>query len=599
MFYYIGRCYQKLKDYPNATNYFKKIYSENKDFINVNFQYIKSGLEAGIYAETFQIIEYTLNKLKDFLKIFDLTNYYMIYDDLKITIRSITSMYNSLNDVLRPYIEYLENNDFRKYIIGINKIKPDLRILRKPFDEKDYTIIYLNFMLTEKFYKTLMRIWFLKSECFRRYITESIINKKTNIINATFNDLIIFFKEIHQLNSKSKFPFLGILSFVHYFFGLAKLFDLSNIQSMLEVNFPEGKNLNFSPEFGFLKKYNKIYYYLNAVNQSLNSPKNVFRHEIKSIWEKKPISVSSEIKAEFYFIKISLLEKYVLDELLNEERSFLQGIKNSDTEDIHEIYRNWDDFHFPFHSYRNLICYKELFSEFKEICRKNNIERYKYWIQKLQSSLFNKLKEVKELRIEGRTYALNCIFKILYSKYNQKIHEFEVSTKERPVDLSIEYFIYDSIQTEINSIIQKKVGQIRAKLDIENKHLIKNILSSIKERGFFIGDNLDFSLWLDLESHFEENVEILEFYYKINLTYERVRFKEHLDIIPLVLFHVIDMNADELYIQISDKFKKEFKTYFQEQFPKEYQNEFFEFTPTFLPNKNIFKIKINNIKINK
>ncbi|KKL04218.1 hypothetical protein LCGC14_2618270, partial [marine sediment metagenome] len=259
MFYYIGRCYQKLKDYPNATNYFKKIYSENKDFINVNFQYIKSGLEAGIYAETFQIIEYTLNKLKDFLKIFDLTNYYIIYDDLEITIRSITSMYNSLNDVLRPYIEYLENNDFRKYIIGINKIKPDLRILRKPFDEKDYTIIYLNFMLTEKFYKTLMRIWFLKSECFRRYITESIINKKTNIINATFNDLIIFFKEIHQLNLKSKFPFLGILSFVHYFIGLAKLFDLSNIQSMLEVTFPEGKYLNFSPEFRFLKKYNNIY----------------------------------------------------------------------------------------------------------------------------------------------------------------------------------------------------------------------------------------------------------------------------------------------------------------------------------------------------
>ncbi|KKM07735.1 hypothetical protein LCGC14_1730960, partial [marine sediment metagenome] len=336
-------------------------------------------------------------------------------------------------------------------------------------------------------------------------------------------------------------------------------------------------------------------YYLNAVNQSLNSPKNVFRHEIKSIWEKKPISVSSEIKAEFYFIKMFLLEKYVLDELLNEERSFLQGIKNSDTEDIHEIYRNWNDFHFPFHSYRNLIYYKELFSEFKEICRKNNIERYKYWIQKLQSSLFNKLKEVKELRIEGRTYALNCIFKILYSKYNQKIHEFEVSTKERPVDLSIEYFIYDSIQTEINSIIQKKVGQIRAKLDIENKHLIKNILSSIKERGFFIGDNLDFSLWLDLESHFEENVEILEFYYKINLTYERVRFKEHLDIIPLVLFHVIDMNADELYIQISDKFKKEFKTYFQEQFPKEYQNEFFEFIPIFFPDKNIFKIKIKKL----
>ncbi|GAG76876.1 unnamed protein product, partial [marine sediment metagenome] len=110
-----------------------------------------------------------------------------------------------------------------------------------------------------------------------------------------------------------------------------------------------------------------------------------------------------------------------------------------------------------------LIYYNELFSEFEEICRNYNIEIYKFWVKRLQSSLFNKLKEVKELRIEGRTYALNCIFKILYSIYSQKIHEFEVSTKENPEDLSIEYFIYDSIQTEINSIIQKKVGQIRAK----------------------------------------------------------------------------------------------------------------------------------------
>ena len=55
------------------------------------------------------------------------------------------------------------------------------------------------------------------------------------------------------------------------------------------------------------------------------------------------------------------------------------------------------------------------------------------------------------------------------------------------------------------------------------------------------------------------------------------------------------MNADELYIQISDIFKKEFKTYFQEQFPEEYQNEFFKFTPMFILNKNMFKIKIKKL----
>ncbi len=597
VWYYISRCYQKLEDYTNATSYFKKIYSKKKDFINVNFHYIESSLEAGMYRETLQIINHTLNNLKDLLKIFDLTNYYMIYDDLEFIIRSITWKYDSINDGLRPYIEYLENNDFKKSIIGINKTKPDLRILRKPFDEKDYTIIYHNLMLTEKFYETLIRIWFLKSECFRRCIIKKFLNQNFDNLDQIFREVIIFFKKIQQLNLRSKYPFIDILSFVYYYIGLTKLFDLIDIQKELEENFPEGKGFHYSPEFRNLKKYKIIYYYLNAVNQSFNSPKNVFRYEIKSIREKKPILVSSEIKAELYFIKISLLQKYVLDELLNEERSFLQSIKNSDTEDIHEIYRNWDDFHFPFHSFRNLIYYNELFSEFEEICHKYNIEIYKFWVKRLQSSLFDKLKEVKELRIEGRTYALNCIFKILYSKYTQKIHEFEVFTKEKPEDLSIEYFIYDSIKTEINSIKQKKVGQIRAKLDVENKHLIKHILSYIKKHGFFIGDNLDldFSLWLDFEFQFEENVDILEFYYKINLTYERVRFKEHLDIIPLALFHVIDMNADELYIQISDKFKKEFKTYFQEQFPKEYQNEFFKFTPMFILKKNMFKIKIKKL----
>ncbi len=603
MFYYIGRCYQQLKDYPNASNYFKKIYSENKDFINVNFHYIESSLELGTYTETFQIIEYTLSKLKGFLKIFDIPNYYMIYDDLEFTIRSITSRYDSHSDDLRPYIEYLESNDFRKYIIEINKVKPDLRILSKPFDEKDYTKIYHNFMLTEKFYKILMRIWFIKSECFRRYLYENIINKKTDILNEAFNDMIIFFKEIQQLNLRSRSHFLSILSFVHYYIGLTRLFDLTEIQNKLEENFPEGKNLHISPEFNFLKKLNKIISFLNTINQSFNNPKGVFRYKVRRLMSldlnprKKtpyPISLPSVLEAEFLFIKISLLEKYVLNDLINEEKSFLENIKNNDTDDIGEIFKDWDDFHFCFNPYRNLINYNVLLLKFEEICQNYNTEIYKNLIKDLKTLISNKLEQVKELRTEGRNYALNRIFKMLHSRYKFNLHEFEVPMEEKPENTSIEYFLYDSIQSEIKSIIQKKVGKIRTKLSIGNKRLVKILLSYLKERGFFIGSNLDFSLWLEPEYISEGDIEILEFYCKINLTYEKVRFEEHLDIIPLAIFQVINLNADELYIQISEKFFNDFKTYFQDHFLKEYKNNFFKFSVIEESDKHGFRIKIKN-----
>ena len=113
---------------------------------------------------------------------------------------------------------------------------------------------------------------------------------------------------------------------------------------------------------------------------------------------------------------------------------------------------------------------------------------------------------------------------------------------------------------------------------------------------FFIGDNLDldFSLWLEPEYISEGDIEILEFYCKINLTYEKVRFEEHLDIIPLAIFQVINLNADELYIQISEKFFNDFKTYFQDHFLKEYKNNFFKFSVIEESDKHGFRIKIKN-----
>jgi hypothetical protein len=71
--------------------------------------------------------------------------------------------------------------------------------------------------------------------------------------------------------------------------------------------------------------------------------------------KKKPylISLPSVLEAEFLFIRIFLLEKYVLNDLINEEKSFLENIKNNDTDDIGEIFKDWDDFHFCFNPYRN------------------------------------------------------------------------------------------------------------------------------------------------------------------------------------------------------------------------------------------------------
>jgi len=605
-FYYIGRCYQKLYDSPNANNYFKKIYSENKDFINVDYHYIETSLEEGNFEETFQIIDQTLKKLKELLKIFDLVNYYKIYDDLSYTIGLKSMGYNSIYDALRPYIEYLESNDFKKYIIGINKVRSDLIIIRKPFDEKDYTMIYHNFKLTERFYNTLLRIWFLKSECFRRYLYINIINENTDILNENFNNMINFFKEIQQLNSKSQIPFLSILSFVNYFIGLTKLFDLTMIRNLLEENFPEVKDLHFSPEFNFLKKYNEIYLYLNAVNKSFNNPKGIFQYEVRRLmsFEFNPreksqdiFSLSPEIEAEFLFIKISLLEKYVLNDLMNEENAFIENIKGNDTDNIGEIFKNWEDFHFPFHYYKNLINYNRLFSEFEEICQNYKLEIYKGWIKKLKKVIFAQLTKIRKVRNNGRNYALDRIFRLLHSKYSLKTHEFEINMEEKPEDLSVEYYIYDFIHSEIKSIIKEGYGKIRAKLDLKNKELAKHVINSVNEHGLFIGSDLDldFNLWLELEFISEENGDFIEIYYRISLTYETVRFEECLDIIPLALFQIIKMNADELLIQISEKFHNDFKTYFEDQFLKEYQNDFFEFSVINELDKNRFRIKIKKL----
>ena len=594
IFYYIGRCYQKLKDYSNATNYFKKIYSENKDFINVNFHYIKRGLEAGMYTETFEIIDSTIDKIKENLKIFDLSNYYTIYDDLEFILRSFNSKAYLTNDGLRPFIEYLQNNTFIDKFIDINKIKPDLKILQSTSDDNDNVKIYYNLLLTKKFYETLIKLWFLKTECFRRYIYDCIINKKTKILEEIIDNFIYFAKEIQQLNSKTKFPFIDVLSYIYYFIGLVKLSNLLPTQKKLERYFPEGTKLNFAPEFPLLKKLNNIYYYLNAVNQCFNSPKKIFHIEVKSFWDKKSISIPSNIAVEFNFIKIKLMEKILLEELLNEEKSSFLRIKNSNIEDIYELYQPWNDFHFSYQSYRNLSSYLEILSEFRDLCNKNKIEKYNTHINNLQNILDNKLKEVKEIRLKGRTSALNSIFKILSSKYKKKDYEFDIITKNNSEDWSLDTYINHTIRTEIHSIVQNKVGSIKANLDIKDRELLKHIFKSPKGYRIYIGEklDLDFSLWLEPKLYFEENKNFLKFNYKIYLTYKKERYEEGLDIIILALFQTIDLNADALVIQIVDKFKKEFENYFQEQFPKEYQNEFFEFIPKFFPNKRVIKIKI-------
>ncbi len=602
--YYIGRCYQHSKDFLNAITFFNRIFTNNNNLINANYHLIESGLEAGKYSETFQIIEYTIKSLKEFLKIFDLANYGAIYDDLEFTIRSISRKHDSLNESLRPYIEYLEKDDFSKYIIGLNKVKPDLRILNNPLDEKDYNIIYNNFMLTEKFYIKLMQIWFLKAECFRRYIYENIVNGNTDMLNESIKELINFLKEIQKLNSKSRFPFLSVLSFVNYFIGLTKLFNLDEIQNLLEENFPEGKNLHFSHyRYNFLKRYNEIYSILNAINESFYNPKRIFGIKVKKLREfnfslkdksEDQISLTPEMETELLFIKISLLEKYVLNELINEENVLTENIKNRDTENIEEIFRNWEEFHFPYQSYRNLINYNKLFSEFKQICQKHNLEMYKPWIKKLKVGFFNKLAKVREQREVGRNYALNRVFKILHKDYHSKTYEFEILMEEIDEDLSIEHFLYNSIQSKIKSVIHEKVGKIRVKIDLSNKKLLKHILSYMNERGFYIGRDLDFTynLWFIPEHISEENVDIIEIYCKTSLTYEKGKFEGLLDKIPLDLFQVINLNADELIVQVSEKYHDNFKTYFEDQFLKEYENEFFEFSVITESNKNRFRIKI-------
>ncbi len=101
---------------------------------------------------------------------------------------------------------------------------------------------------------------------------------------------------------------------------------------------------------------------------------------------------------------------------------------------------------------------------------------------------------------------------------------------------------------------------------------------------------------MEPEYIFEDNIDYIELVYKINLSYESAIFKEHLDTIPLAIFDVIKLIADELLVQVSEKHYNDFETYFRDDFLKEYDNEYFEFKILEESDKYRFKIKILKVQ---
>ena len=89
--------------------------------------------------------------------------------------------------------------------------------------------------------------------------------------------------------------------------------------------------------------------------------------------------------------------------------------------------------------------------------------------------------------------------------------------------------------------------------------------------------------------------------FSINITlfinFEKIsdHFNIHLDYLTEGLLQMLEYKVNEFEVQFKPEFNENFNNFFKNQFQHDFQNDYFNFQATKIPNRNRYKITIQEI----